>query len=106
MPNNLLVNRKAVLIAACLSLLGIPAYSFDLKKPVSEEAFQESVKSLSNYIKIDTTNPPGNETKGAVYLKEILDKNGIPAQVYETAPGRSCVYARLKGTGKKRLLYF
>lgn len=105
MPKSLLVNRKAAVIAAVLSIVAVtPACALDLKKPVSEEAFQESVSTLSNYIKIDTTNPPGNETKGAVYLKEILDKNGIPAQVYETAPGRSCVYARLKGTGKKKAL--
>jgi acetylornithine deacetylase/succinyl-diaminopimelate desuccinylase-like protein len=67
-------------------------------------AQDESVSTLCRYISIDTTNPPGNEKCGAVFLADILRKNGIAAEIFDTAPGRACVYARLAGTGKKRPL--
>ena len=38
---------------------------------------EEAVSTLSRYIQIDTTNPPGNELKAATFLKTILDKEGI-----------------------------
>ncbi len=66
------------------------------------EAQDEAVKLLKQYLQINTTNPPGNETKGAEFLAKILNDNGIEAKLFETAAGRSCVYARLKSTGKKR----
>ncbi len=69
----------------------------------SKEDFGEmALKVLSEYLKIDTTVPPGNETRGAKYLKSVLEKEGIKAELFETAPGRSIVYARLKGNGKKK----
>lgn len=69
------------------------------KSGVNED---EAISMLKEYLRIDTTNPPGNEAKGAEFLANILNKNGIEAKTLETAPGRSCVYARLKGNGKKK----
>jgi acetylornithine deacetylase/succinyl-diaminopimelate desuccinylase-like protein len=85
-----------------------PASSAGLDKPISEADLDDAVKILSDYIKIDTTNPPGNEKLGAVYLADILKKNGIEAQVVDvpdTRPGannRAAVIGRLKGTGAKK----
>ena len=63
----------------------------------------EAIAMLQKYLQIDTTNPPGNEKLGAEYLAGILRKNGISATIYDTGEAnRACVYARLKGTGKKR----
>ncbi len=62
----------------------------------------EAASYLSQYIKIDTTNPPGNELAGAEFLAGILRKNGIEATLFDTARMRACVYARLKGNGRKR----
>ena len=62
----------------------------------------EAIAMLQKYLQIDTTNPPGNEKLGAEYLAGILRKNGIPATIYDTGEAnRACVYARLKGTGKR-----
>jgi len=36
----------------------------------------EAVELLSRYLKIDTTNPPGNEDKGAAFFAEIFDQEG------------------------------
>ncbi len=66
------------------------------------DAQDEAISLLKEYLKIDTTNPPGNESKGAEFLAKILNENGVEARLYETAPGRSCVCARLKGSGKKK----
>jgi acetylornithine deacetylase/succinyl-diaminopimelate desuccinylase-like protein len=89
----------AILGAAffCSSLLPLPAVSAEPKS-----AATDAVEMLSGYLKIDTTNPPGNEMSGAKYLSALLEKQGISAQVFEAEPGRGCVYARLKGSGKKR----
>lgn len=65
-------------------------------------AGDEAAKLLSAYIKVDTTVPPGNEERGAKYLESVFKDNGIEARLFETAPGRACIYARLKGSGKQR----
>lgn len=67
-------------------------------------AREEVVQILSGFIKIDTSNPPGNETQGAVYLKSILDREGIASEMFEGEPGRGDLVTRLKGNGKKRPL--
>ena len=64
----------------------------------------EALKFLSNLIKIDTSNPPGNETRAAEYIKGVLAAEGIESQIYESAPGRGNLVARLKGNGKKKPL--
>ena len=63
---------------------------------------REAVKLLSEYLRIDTTNPPGNEDRATVFLNRILSEEDIDCQVHESAPGRSNLYARLKGDGSKR----
>src|SRR5215470_7903875 len=72
--------------------------------PDFNKARDEAVKLLADLVKIDTSNPPGNETRGAEYIKGVLAAEGIPAQIYESAPGRGNVVARLKGNGKKKPL--
>lgn len=65
-------------------------------------ADQEAVQLLSEYLKIDTTNPPGNEIKAAQFFKAIFDREGIENKIYESAPGRASIVARLKGNGQKK----
>ena len=50
-------------------------------------------------MRIDTSNPPGNEKEGALYLKRLLDEAGIAWEIHEPRPGRASLYARLKGSG-------
>lgn len=77
----------------------VPAQAVDYPK-----AGEEAADLLAKYIQIDTTVPPGNEQKGAVYLAAIFKREGIDAQVLPVVPGRACVYARLKGNGKKKAI--
>src|SRR5215470_7064951 len=72
--------------------------------PDFNKARDEAVKLLADLVKIDTSNPPGNEVRAAEYIKSVLAAQGIPAQIYESAPGRGNVVARLKGNGKKKPL--
>lgn len=67
-------------------------------------ARDEAIKFLGELVKIDTSNPPGNEARAAEYIKSVLAAEGIPAQIYESAPGRGNLVARLKGSGKKKPL--
>jgi hypothetical protein len=63
---------------------------------------QEATDFLSKYIKINTTNPPGNELEAAKFLKEKFLSEGIPATTWEPEPGRGIVAARLRGIGEKK----
>ena len=63
---------------------------------------REAVQLLREYLRIDTTNPPGNEDRATAFLSRILSEEDIDCQVHESAPGRSNLYARLKGDGSKR----
>lgn len=65
-------------------------------------AGEETVELLRSLIRFDTTNPPGNERPVAEFLVNLFTREGIEARLYESAPGRAQVYARLKGNGAKR----
>lgn len=58
---------------------------------------------LADLIKINTTNPPGNETAAARYLSDIFNRCGIDNRIIEPAPGRGTLVARY-GNGPRRLL--
>jgi acetylornithine deacetylase/succinyl-diaminopimelate desuccinylase-like protein len=58
----------------------------------------EASRLLAEYVRIDTSNPPGNTTKAADFLAGILERDGIAVTRYESAPGKAIVYARLKAT--------
>src|SRR5689334_25038413 len=67
----------------------------------------ETVRTLSSYLQINTTNPPGNELTAARFLKGILDREGIEAQILDTAElgaNRANLYARLRGNGSKKAI--
>jgi acetylornithine deacetylase/succinyl-diaminopimelate desuccinylase-like protein len=64
----------------------------------------EAIKTIQQYVRINTSNPPGDVTKAADFLTGILEREGIPVKRYESGPGRSIVVARLKGTGSAKPL--
>jgi acetylornithine deacetylase/succinyl-diaminopimelate desuccinylase-like protein len=59
----------------------------------------EAIALLIRYIRLDTTNPPGNELAAARMLREKFLGDGIPAVTIQPAPQRGIVAARLHGTG-------
>ncbi len=60
---------------------------------------REAVGNLQRYLRINTTNPPGDVTEAADLLQTILKKEGVPVTRYEGAPGKVNLAARLKGLG-------
>jgi acetylornithine deacetylase/succinyl-diaminopimelate desuccinylase-like protein len=98
------LHRIFMAVAVPLALASGPlSLAFD--KPAVPDfvaARDEVVKILADFVRVDTSNPPGNETKGAEYLKSVLDRAGIASEIFEMEPGRGNIVARLKGNGKKR----
>jgi acetylornithine deacetylase/succinyl-diaminopimelate desuccinylase-like protein len=58
-----------------------------------------AVKWMQGYLRIDTTNPPGNEMKAVEFYKKILDDEGIETRAFEYAPGRGDLWARIPHSG-------
>lgn len=69
-----------------------------------DELEERAVAALSEYLRIDTSNPPGNEARGAEFLGSILGDEGMTYRLIESAPGRSSVLARLEGAGEGKPL--
>src|SRR5580704_9051782 len=67
-----------------------------------EKLTQEATDFLQKYIRINTSNPPGNELEAAKFLKEKFLSEGIPANIWEPEPGRGIIAARLRGIGEKK----
>ncbi len=63
----------------------------------------EAVDIAQAYLRIDTTNPPGNEAPAAALLAGILAESGIESTVQESAPGRANLVARLPGRSGRGL---
>jgi len=61
----------------------------------------DAVELLSQYLQIDTTNPPGNEKRGVAFFARIFEEEGIDYKTYEASPGRSSIKAVIPGTGEK-----
>ena len=78
------------------------------QRPIDWPSYaREAQTVLSNYLQVNTTNPPGNEMLGARFLKAILDREGIEAQLLDTTeigPNRANLYARLRGNGSKKAI--
>ena len=76
--------------------------------PSSEDQWRdlagEAARLLSQYLRINTTNPPGNEITAARWLAAVLRREGIEARIFEPAPGKANLYARIAGNNSARPL--
>lgn len=66
-----------------------------------EAVGDRAVELLRRYVRLDTTNPPGNEILAAEFFARLLADAGIEAEVFESLPGRGNVVARLRGDGSR-----
>src|SRR3990172_2344621 len=90
------------LASVVLGLLGATGGTAKPSPPPPLAYEDLAVELLRQYVQIDTTVPPGNEKAAALFFKALLEREGIPVEVDEFAPGRANVMATLKGSGKKR----
>ena len=65
---------------------------------------EEMCLLLQELIRIDTSNPPGNETPCCEFIRDIFAKEGIESEILEPQPTRGSIVARLKGDGSKKPL--
>src|SRR3981189_1570198 len=92
----------SVLLVATLSSAAI-AKAQDPASKINWPAYQDmAVGLMQQYLRINTSNPPGNEIETAKFFKAIFDKYGIQNEIFEYKPRRANILARLKGNGSKR----
>src|SRR5688500_709766 len=99
-----LIARSAFLTVSLLAASRLDAQT----KPIDWDALgRESQSILTDYLRINTSNPPGNELLAARFLKRILEREGIEAQILDTTElgaNRANLYARLRGNGSKKAI--
>ena len=80
-------------------LIFVSLVSFvSIQRVIRAQPPDEITRLLTEYVKIDTSNPPGDTRKAADFLAAIFERDGIPVTRYESAPGKAIIYARLKAT--------
>ncbi len=80
-----------------------PKFASDAIAPERLRQYSDlAVRWMQEYLQVDTTNPPGNEARATAFFKKILDEEGIENRVFDYAPGRANLWARVPGSGKKR----
>lgn len=92
------MNRWLVALVAALPFAGVcqDRYPVDWAQVESE-----ALDHFAALLRIDTTNPPGNETEVAVYLRDALAAEGIEGRLYAMVPGRDNYVTRIRGNGSK-----
>lgn len=89
--------RRLCAFLLVLTALGVAG---DDNRPLGDRTRQY----LTDLLRLDTSNPPGNESRVADYLKQVADAHGISCDLVGSDPHRQNFIARLKGTGKGRPL--
>jgi acetylornithine deacetylase/succinyl-diaminopimelate desuccinylase-like protein len=59
----------------------------------------EATALLQELIRLDTVNPPGNETRAAEHLRGYLEANGVACELFARVPERASLVARIPGSG-------
>jgi acetylornithine deacetylase/succinyl-diaminopimelate desuccinylase-like protein len=80
------------------------SYMLSPADKVITELEDECVRHLQALIRLDTSNPPGNEALAVEYIRRQLAQAGVDAEVVESEPGRANLRAVLKGDGLERPL--
>jgi acetylornithine deacetylase/succinyl-diaminopimelate desuccinylase-like protein len=96
--NSLLI--RTITVAVLLLMLFTPGAAQTLSLDY-DKLQAETAQRLSEYLRINSSNPPGNELATARWLKQVLEREGIEGQILDTAElgqGRANFYARLKGS--------
>ena len=90
------------MLACILLFLPIGVFGQDRYLVDCEATGEVSIGHLCKLIRINTSNPPGNETEAAKYLRAVLAREGIDSDLYALEPERANLVARIKGNGSKR----
>ena len=94
----------ATLFCGVLAAVPGSAHAQDRYAVDWEAVAVESMGHFSALLRIDTSNPPGNETRAATYLQSVLGQAGIDADLFALDPARANMVARRRGNGSKEPL--
>jgi len=94
--------HKITRIALLMVCLG--AQLAHVRADATEQLADDAVAQLQEYLRINTVNPPGNESAGVAFLGRLLEAEGIAYETVESAPGRGNLWARLDGGPEPALI--
>src|SRR5262245_16142520 len=97
-PHKERTQRSAREIAAAVAFVSLIFISPSFVSFVSGQTQDELTQLLQAYVRIDTSNPPGDTRKAADFLAAIFEREAIPVTRFESSPGKAIIYARLKAT--------
>jgi acetylornithine deacetylase/succinyl-diaminopimelate desuccinylase-like protein len=89
-------------LSIALAMIVPLAPSLAAQEPDWSTAARETLGHLQAMIRLNTVNPPGNELQVARHLEAALKAEGIETHLFEPAPGRGALVARLKGNGTRQ----
>lgn len=92
------MRRRLLPVALLATIVAVlPGLSCRRGEAVDRDPVEtEAEELLVRYLRIDTSNPPGNETRGARFFKEVLDREQIASRLLGDDPNRQSIYARLE----------
>jgi acetylornithine deacetylase/succinyl-diaminopimelate desuccinylase-like protein len=94
------MRRTTIATLLCLGSAAVCAQG--APEPDWKAVEAETLRHFQALVRMDTSDPPGNEKPAADYVVETLKREGIPVQVFALEAHRPNVVARLKGSGRKR----
>ena len=98
------MNFVALIVSALSLCPSAAAQQSSAASSASTDASRaEAVRFLSDLVKIDTSNPPGNEVKAANYIKSVLDKEGIASESLNQRQVAATSWPGSKATGASAL---
>ena len=93
-----------VAVAGGIAVAALVIYNYVSQRTIQSQLYipkpvtmTPDVVLLQQYVRVDTSNPPGNETAGARFLAGLIERGGVHAEIVESAPGRGNLYARIRG---------
>jgi acetylornithine deacetylase/succinyl-diaminopimelate desuccinylase-like protein len=92
---------------ACTLVFGLAPSGADaqsIRSPDWARVEAETLEHFQALLRLDTSNPPGNETRAVDYLRGVLEREGIAAETYALDPARANLVARIRGSGAARPL--
>ena len=92
------------LAAMLITFTALNALATEPDPQRTSEFAQQAAQRLSEFIQIDTVNPPGNESRGVDFIAGIFDDAGIAYETVESAPGRGNIWARISGGDEPALV--
>lgn len=95
------MGRVIAVYSFFLTALGANAHAVQVDLTALGE---EAVVRVQEYLRVNTINPPGNESRAVAYFAAIFEAEGIPYETAESAPGRGNIWATLEGGDQPSLI--